>query len=224
MPTAVDQELRLVHMDSIPQKQCTKCGEMKPAIDEFFYFEKRRQRLQASCIECSRIEGRERRRKWRAEHPEEAREKGRIEQQLYRQRNPDKYRERQYKGAQRRLRENPELVRAKGRAKYSVQMQKNPQALREKGIRNNHIRRERAAANTTTQHFTTADVKLHFKTQKGKCWWCGNKLDPDDYTIDHRVAIGRGGSNAADNICISCSHCNFTKRDKMPSEWNGRLL
>jgi 5-methylcytosine-specific restriction endonuclease McrA len=216
--------MELVHMDSIPEKQCTKCGEKKPATTEYFYFEKRRQRLQACCIACSRIEGKERIRKWRAEHPEEAREKGKIEQRLYRQRNPEKYHDRQLKGAQRRLRENPEQVRAHGRAKYLKQMQNNPQALRDKGIRNNHVRRERAAGNTTTQHFTTADAKLHFKTQKGKCWWCGKKLDPNNYTIDHRIAISRGGSNAANNICISCPHCNFTKNDKLPSEWNGRLL
>lgn len=211
-------------MDSIPQKQCTKCGEMKPATAECFRFEKRRQNLISWCLDCDREASRNRRRKWRLEHPEEARERGKEEQKLYRKRNPDKYRDRQRKGAQRRLRENPDLVRQKMRDKYSVQMQNNPQSLRDKGIRNNHKRRERMFANTTTEHFTTADVNLHFKTQKGKCWWCGKPLDPDNYTIDHRIAIVRGGSNAANNICISCPNCNFTKNDKLPSEWNGRLL
>lgn len=211
-------------MDSIPQKQCTKCGELKPATTEHFRFEKRRQSLVAKCWECDREYSRLRRRKWREDHPEEAREKSKLEQREFRKRNAKRVSQKDKERRKKKYLENPELAREKSKAKYRKMMQANPQSLRNKGIRNNHKRRERIVANSTKEHFTTADVDLHFKTQKGKCWWCGKKLDPDNYTIDHRIAIARGGSNSASNICISCPRCNFSKHDKLPSEWNGRLL
>lgn len=70
---------------------------------------------------------------------------------------------------------------------------------------------------------TANDVALQLKSQKNKCWWCGKKLK-DDYHVDHRVPLDKGGSNTAGNIVISCASCNLSKGAKMPHEWNGRLL
>lgn len=72
--------------------------------------------------------------------------------------------------------------------------------------------------------FTGSDVQLHLRSQNGKCWWCGCELDPNDYHVDHRIALSKGGSNSANNICISCPTCNLEKRAKYPWEWKGRLL
>jgi 5-methylcytosine-specific restriction endonuclease McrA len=71
--------------------------------------------------------------------------------------------------------------------------------------------------------YTQADVELQHKSQRGKCWWCGDKIK-GTYHVDHRIAISRGGTNWPNNICISCQHCNESKHNKMPWEWNGRLL
>lgn len=70
--------------------------------------------------------------------------------------------------------------------------------------------------------FTKADIDLLFKTQKGLCWWCEKKLGK--YHIDHRIALSRGGTNWPNNLCLACRECNLSKNNKMPWEWNGRLL
>jgi 5-methylcytosine-specific restriction endonuclease McrA len=71
--------------------------------------------------------------------------------------------------------------------------------------------------------FTAADIQAQYKAQGGKCWWCA-KLVGDDYHADHRIPLSRGGSNAPENIVISCPTCNLQKGKKLPHEWNGRLL
>jgi hypothetical protein len=70
--------------------------------------------------------------------------------------------------------------------------------------------------------YTDGDITLQLKTQKGLCWWCGCRLD--EYHIDHRIPLSKGGTHNPGNIVISCPHCNLTKNNKMPWEWIGRLL
>lgn len=71
--------------------------------------------------------------------------------------------------------------------------------------------------------YTFKDIDSMWGTQKGLCWWCGIQLS-DQYHIDHRIPIVKGGSNSPSNLCLSCPHCNLSKSDKMPWEFNGRLL
>lgn len=70
---------------------------------------------------------------------------------------------------------------------------------------------------------TAEDIALQMKSQNGKCWWCGKQIK-GKYHVDHRVPIARGGSNDPGNLVISCPTCNLRKHDKLPQEWNGRLL
>lgn len=72
-------------------------------------------------------------------------------------------------------------------------------------------------------HFTADDILLLYRSQKGMCWWCGKALNKK-YHVDHRVPLAKGGTNWPENLCISCPKCNLSKHDKLPSEWNGRLL
>jgi len=82
----------------------------------------------------------------------------------------------------------------------------------------------------TTEYFSPsqlgahgADVELQKRSQNGLCWWCG---DPhgDNYEVDHRIPLSRGGTNWPENICIACFDCNRSKHNKLPHEWIGRLL
>jgi 5-methylcytosine-specific restriction endonuclease McrA len=71
--------------------------------------------------------------------------------------------------------------------------------------------------------YTAADIRLQLKSQNSKCWHCGEKLSRK-YEVDHLIPLARGGSNRAENIVISCRHCNRSKRDKLTQEWNGKLF
>lgn len=83
--------------------------------------------------------------------------------------------------------------------------------------------RRRALINGAEGYHTVDDIKRQYKTQKGHCWWCGHKLGKQ-YQVDHRIPLSKGGSNWPSNLVISCRHCNASKRDKLPQDFNGRLL
>lgn len=69
----------------------------------------------------------------------------------------------------------------------------------------------------------TLDLMLMRKQQGNRCWWCGCELEEDCH-VDHRVPISRGGTNDIGNLCLACPPCNLKKHDKLPHEFNGRLL
>lgn len=70
--------------------------------------------------------------------------------------------------------------------------------------------------------YTTNDLQRLYDDQNGQCAYCGIRLFwdiPGDIHIDHIQPITRGGSNNADNLAITCAHCNLSKHDKTIAEW-----
>ena len=45
----------------------------------------------------------------------------------------------------------------------------------------------------TRKSFGKAEREALYKTQKGKCMYCGRKLDKDLFHIDHKTAFARAG-------------------------------
>lgn len=101
--------------------------------------------------------------------------------------------------------------------RYRSWKENNPEKLRV--LANRRRARELQAEGS----HTAADVRAQYKSQKGKCWYCGKKVG-DKYHVDHRVPLSRGGSNAPDNLVVTCPRCNLSKNDRLPHEWCGRLL
>lgn len=66
-------------------------------------------------------------------------------------------------------------------------------------------------------------IQTLYRQQRGLCWWCSVEL-LGIYEIDHRVPLAMGGTNEIGNLCLSCIDCNHSKSDKLPWEFNGRLL
>lgn len=83
--------------------------------------------------------------------------------------------------------------------------------------------RYRARKLAADGQYTPDNVAQQYVSQNGRCWWCG-KLVGNTYHVDHRIPLSRGGSNAPENLVISCPACNCSKGAKLPHEWNGRLL
>lgn len=49
------------------------------------------------------------------------------------------------------------------------------------------------------------------------CYWCNTYL-PRGGTIDHILAVSKGGSHTSGNICAACVSCNSLKSDKTPEQ------
>lgn len=217
-------------------KRCTKCGEWKPATLEYFPPQKKTAcGLGSWCRICFAAHAK----RYRESLPRDPQKKRRKRHAVINgmkkctkcgEEKPatlDHFpeykaaggglrswcRECVRKNTRRYSRENPDKVRGMIRKWISA----NPDKVRVSAS----VRRARKANADGT--FTAADIRTQYESQRGKCWYCGKKVG-DKYEVDHRIPLSRGGSNAPENLVIACRHCNRSKHDKMPWEFDGRLL
>lgn len=209
-----------------PLKTCRKCGIDFPATTEHFLRAlPNRDGLGSYCKQCRKTYrenwqkhnpgyAAEKAKAWRAKNAgKKLTEKDTARKRRARHKNPEKYREITRRGSKRFRQKYPEKIRA-----YQRQWRKeNPEKIRARTSR--YLARKKAA----NGNHTGEDIVKLYKAQKGKCWWCGTDVR-DDYHVDHRIPLSRGGSNDPNNLCISCPPCNQSKGGKLPHEWNGRLL
>lgn len=235
---------------TLPQKQCTVCGMFLPATTEHFYRGSGAFGLRAKCKACylskckdrynNLTEGqREQRRQrdreayWR--NPEKIRARKRTLAAQHREKNrarsrawyknnrthKSKYNAQYYNENRHRERaRHQEWHRRNSRRqaqKWQEYRQKNPDTIYN---RNTRRRAREFGANGT---HTRNDIRELYRTSGGLCWWCGKEVG-DNYEVDHRIPLAKGGSNAPENLCISCPECNRSKNANMPWDFNGRLL
>lgn len=235
------------------QKQCSGCKKEYPATTEYFApSPKCKFGLYSYCRMCHREKSRiyreshrdediARQRRFRQEHLEECRTREREYARAHREQSNAR--------VKKWRQENPERVRDSWKAYYAANADKRREASskwfyenleRSRQTRKDYYQRvkhqdqhkqvalsayrNRKARKRSAQGSHSADdVALLLRSQKGLCWWCGKPVD-QTYHVDHRIPLARGGSNAPENLCISCPTCNLRKNDKLPQEWNGRLL
>lgn len=211
---------------SILQKRCKKCNTLYPATNEFFYYNKGY--LCSPCKECIS--------KANKEYSKKNPEKVATNKKKWQQTN----REKVYRSTRNWMKNNPEHVEAyyqqyyqehklKYRERNRKWQQNNPEKSKEydRRYREKHplqVRAKFAKRRNAPGSHTRDDILIQYKSQKGKCWWCGKKVKLEKCHVDHRIPINRGGSNNPNNIVISCPHCNMSRGDKLPHEWGDRLL
>lgn len=79
-----------------------------------------------------------------------------------------------------------------------------------------------AVENNTTKikrkNFSVNDrMKIYRKTE-GHCYLCGEFVDFDSFEIEHRIPLGKGGTNDFSNTFCSCHICNTMKNSIYPEE------
>ncbi len=63
-----------------------------------------------------------------------------------------------------------------------------------------------------------------YKSQNGRCFYCGCKLDKNDFHLDHIIPKSRGGtSQGIDNYVASCPDCNLLKSNRSVDEFRKYL-
>lgn len=211
-----------------PTKRCKKCGVEYPATAEYFYKCGTGNRyLRGECKKCRDAyvqEWCDRNRPKRRKIVKRYDDANRDKQRAWRLQNADylkSYFRRYYA-------ENRDRVQAKNRAWYEANRDRvrKYKQMWQKVNRHKIVasgNRRRALIRASKGNHTPEDIALIYTSQRGLCWWCGCNVG-ETYHVDHRIPLSRGGSNAPDNLVISCPACNQSKYNKLPHEWNGRLL
>lgn len=202
---------------SIPPKRCTKCGETYPRTAEYFHTAPHHtDGLASRCRTCVNEDHRD----YKRRNPE----KIKAERAEYKSRNRKIIRQKERERYAANIEQERERSRKKAKD-HPEQAKKRMQRLLERQPDYNRVRTQnyRARKQAAQGTHTAKDVQKQYQSQKGKCWWCGKKVGKK-YHVDHRTPLARGGSDAPENLCITCPSCNMSKQDKMPWEWNGRLL
>jgi 5-methylcytosine-specific restriction endonuclease McrA len=224
-------------------KRCVKCGIEYPATMEYFHLNnQQKDGLNVRCKGCKNADSRDL----------YSRIKDTRLKQIadYQRRTPDKQRaksRRHYWRNHEKELERARRVNAVCRPKRIVWYQKNKGkiALRNKQWREANLETCRMKARQYYQEHkaeallrwrnreakkrwnggshTQSDLDLMYRTQQGRCWYCQCELN-GKYEVEHRVPIDRGGHNNPSNLVLACRDCNRSKGNKLPSEWNGRLL
>lgn len=177
----------------------------------------------------------EKNRQWRKDHPEQAA----AYSKRWQDKNPEKVRERHRRWYYRNLEKCRDYCRCyyernrEQRREYHLRYNKAHKQERaetyKRWARKNPtkvraiVHRRQARLRAATGTLTSKDIQRQYEAQKGRCWWCNCDLD-DGFHVDHLIPLARGGSNAPENIVISCPHCNQSKGAKLPHEWCGRLF
>lgn len=175
-------------------KVCTKCFTEYPATIE--WFSRSKHGLHGLQSVCKSCAN-ARNRQWHKDNPEKSREIDRRKREAH----PEK--------------------RIKTAERGRRWIEKNPDRKRE--VARNSMRRRRATLRAAKGKHTVQEIRELVAHSKGLCWWCGKSFG-NSYQIDHRIPLARGGSDDIANLCVTCPSCNRHKNDKLPQEWNGRLL
>lgn len=76
--------------------------------------------------------------------------------------------------------------------------------------------RRDAAIRLTTVHSTALSKQLRvIASGPCHCYWCSILL-PHGGTVDHILALAKGGGHTAANVCAACPDCNSRKSDHKP--------
>jgi 5-methylcytosine-specific restriction endonuclease McrA len=72
---------------------------------------------------------------------------------------------------------------------------------------------------------STEHIARCWVSQAGRCFYCrivmqrARKHAPDSASVEHLIPLSRGGTNDPENVVLACRRCNFSKQDRLLSEW-----
>lgn len=208
-----------IPQDNTPRKQCSACKGFFPATPEYFYRRSNRPSgLSSQCKGCKN--------QWFKEYNRTHYEQRKAQSLKYRQENHEKYKQSQaaYRQSHPEQRHAAQKTWAQKHVQERNSYHKRPDMYAKKLVYNQNRRARRLVVPGS---HTPEQSKAQYDRQKGKCYWCKQKIAWGKHHEDHIISLTReGSSNDISNIVITCAPCNIRKQAKMPHEWHegGRLL
>lgn len=206
-------------------KICTKCGQEKPAMNDYFYNHKgHKLGLQSLCKICKQEDDRqyyvenkerliEKARQWRLENKEHKAEQAKQ----FRTNNKERLAEisRQWyinnkKHVAEYQAKNKDAITK--RNKQWILNNKEHVLKRGRIYWHDYIAKKKSLPSTLTINEWEL-IKKHFDN---KCCYCGRE---SLLTQEHFLALNKGGEYSYSNIIPACKNCNSSKRDKSFFEW-----
>lgn len=77
--------------------------------------------------------------------------------------------------------------------------------------------------NNKRKLFTDNQRKEIYNKTNGHCYLCGDYVDFDVFEVEHKLPLGKGGTNDFDNLFCSCHTCNQIKHDIYPDDFMERI-
>lgn len=100
---------------------------------------------------------------------------------------------------------------------YYIRYYSSPKSKENKRIRT--MKRHFLEKKAREQVKITQDVIQALKRNSdGKCEYCGVDCS-ENYHIDHKIPLCKGGSNEIDNLAFCCPQCNWSKGKKTAEEF-----
>jgi 5-methylcytosine-specific restriction endonuclease McrA len=172
-------------------KACSKCKQVKPT-SEFGIKRSTKSGLYSQCLPCTRLA--------RAKYRQRCADSIKKQQRSNYLRNAEKrkaYAEAWHKA-------NPD----KFKSYQSISKKRNKESIAANTRRRNAKRKENGIYKISKQEL----IKLN----EGSCFYCGST---QRITVDHVVAISRGGTDSIGNLVSACKSCNSQKRQLTIMEW-----
>lgn len=180
------------------EKKCTKCGEVLP-LDLFTKDKQKKDGLRSSCKVCMK-------KIWKDNYHKIA-ESHRSRNKRYAQLNKEKvsaYHKEYYL-------ENKDSISDYGKR---YREENRDQVIASKKAWKANIRSEKAGVYGELSRLDIEYLRLNNKD----CYYCGSDVR-ENYEIDHKTPISRGGDNTVNNIVICCHDCNQSKGSKTEKEY-----
>jgi 5-methylcytosine-specific restriction endonuclease McrA len=87
------------------------------------------------------------------------------------------------------------------------------------------MRKKKVAKSNNVDYFNNPDKRLEiFKRDNWQCYYCEEKVNRNNATLDHIKPLSKGGNNSKENLVTCCLECNAIKSGRTPMEPDALLL
>lgn len=73
----------------------------------------------------------------------------------------------------------------------------------------------RRRAQRLNQFVENVERAILYDRDKGMCYLCNIPVDPNDWHMDHKFPLSKGGEHSYANMAVSHPHCNLSKNAKI---------